>query len=141
MATYRNPDESVLTPQPAAPSTFNIGNKPPLVNFTCVVGDSAAFRVYVQDDESAPIVPADWTIKADFRRYSLPKDLDLLFSLTPSKTDQDGPGQFTVFLSPSQTKLLRTGDVFDVQLTDLYRVWTVCQGEMIMLGEVTDQVT
>lgn len=139
MAQYRNPDESVLTPQPTPPSTFNIGNKPPLVNWTCVVGDSAAFRIYVQDDQGDPIVPSDWEIKADFRRYTLPNEADLLFSITPSKTEFDGPGEFTVFVEPSLTKQLRTKDVFDVQLTDALRVWTVCQGEMIMIGEVTDQ--
>ena len=46
---------------------------------------------------------------------------------------------FLVSLTPAQSKQLRTGDVFDVQLSDPTRVWTVCQGEMIMLGEVTDQ--
>ena len=51
----------------------------------------------------------------------------------------DDPGEFTVTISPAQSKELKTGDVFDVQLSDATRVWTVCQGEMIMIGEVTDQ--
>lgn len=138
MATYRNPNETPLTVVPG-PTLYDIGNKPPLINWTTVVGDSAAFRVYVEDDQGNPIVPDDWTIKADFRRYSLPNDSDLLFSVIPSKTEFDGAGEFTVFVEPGLTKQLRTGDVFDVQLTDALRVWTVCQGEMTMIGEVTDQ--
>ena len=147
MATYRNPDESSITPQPTGGSTYNIGNVPPLVNWTVVIGDSASFRIYVEDDlgneldytndESGDIT--GWDIKADFRRYSDNVGTDLIFSITPYATVFDDPGEFTVTISPEQSKQLRTGDVFDVQLTDANRVWTVCQGEMIMIGEVTDQ--
>ena len=62
-----------------------------------------------------------------------------MFSLLPSATEFDGPGEFTLSLTSAQSKQLRTGDVFDVQLSDALRVWTVCQGEMTMIGEVTDQ--
>jgi hypothetical protein len=147
MATYRNPDESSISPQPTGGSTYNIGNIPPLVNWTVVIGDSASFRIYVEDDlgneldytndESGDIT--GWDIKADFRRYSDNVGTDLIFSVTPYATEFDDPGEFTVTISPAQSKQLRTGDVFDVQLTDNNRVWTVCQGEMSMIGEVTDQ--
>lgn len=137
MAKYRNPDESEMDVK--APSTYNIGNKPPLVNWTVVIGDSASFRIYVQDDAGDPIVVNSWTIRVDFRRYSDNVGDDLIFRLTPVHTVNDGDGEFLVSLTPAQSKQLRTGDVFDVQLTDATRVWTVCQGEMIMLGEVTDQ--
>jgi len=137
MAKYRNPDESAMDVK--APSTYNIGNKPPLVNWTVVIGDSASFRVYVQDDSNTAIVIDDWTIKADFRRYSDDIGDDLIFQLLPEQSETDGNGEFTVSLTPTQSKQLRTGDVFDVQLSDATRVWTVLQGEMIMLGEVTDQ--
>jgi hypothetical protein len=146
-ALYRNPNESPMSPQPTAPASYNLGNIPPLVNWTVVIGDSASFRIYVEDDlgnevdytndESGDITGFD--IKADFRRYTLPNNADLLFSITPYATEFDDPGEFTVTLSPQQSKQLRTGDVFDVQLSDATRVWTVCQGEMIMIGEVTDQ--
>ena len=146
-ALYRNPDESAISPQPTAPATYNLGNIPPLVNWTVVIGDSASFRIYVEDDlgneldytndESGDITGFD--IKADFRRYSDNVGTDLIFSVTPYATVFDDPGEFTVTISPAQSKELRTGDVFDVQLTDGNRVWTVCQGEMIMIGEVTDQ--
>ena len=147
MATYRNPDESSITPQPTGGSTYNIGNVPPLVNWTVVIGDSASFRIYVEDDlgneldytndESGDVT--GWDIKADFRRYSDNVGTDLVFSVTPYATEFDDPGEFTVTISPEQSKQLKTGDVFDVQLSDATRVWTVCQGEMIMIGEVTDQ--
>jgi hypothetical protein len=147
MAQYRNPNESPISPQPTAPATYNLGNIPPLVNWTVVIGDSASFRIYVQDDLGNPLDYTNnesgditgWDISADFRRYSDNIGDDLLFTLTPYATEFDDVGEFTVTLSPAQSKQLLTGDVFDVQLSDATRVWTVCQGEMIMIGEVTDQ--
>ena len=133
MAQYRNPNESAMSPQPTAPATYNLGNIPPLVNWTVVIGDSASFRIYVEDDLGNPLDYTNeesgdvtgWDIHADFRRYS--------------DNVGDDAGEFTVTLSPAQSKQLRTGDVFDVQLSDATRVWTVCQGEMTMIGEITDQ--
>ena len=146
-AQYRNPNESAMSPQPTAPATYNLGNIPPLVNWTVVIGDSASFRMYVEDDLGNPLDYTNdesgdvtgWDIHADFRRYSDNVGDDLLFTLTPYATEFDDAGEFTVTLSPAQSKQLRTGDVFDVQLSDATRVWTVCQGEMTMIGEVTDQ--
>jgi len=138
MVSYRNKDESELT-SVKAPTTYNLGNRPPLINWTIVTGDSAAFRIYVQDDLGNPIIIEEWVIKAQFRRYSDNVGDDLLFTLNPTATALDGDGEFTVFLTPAQSKQLLTGDVFDVQLSDPTRVWTVCQGEMTMIGEVTDQ--
>jgi hypothetical protein len=146
MATYRNPNETPISGV-TAPATYNIGNKPPLINWTVVIGDTASFRIYVEDDLGNPLdynttaVGDDtgWNIKGDFRRYSDNVGDDLLFTVLPDKTDFDNAGEFTVTLSATQSKQLLTGDVFDIQLTDGDRVWTVCQGEMIMLGEITDQ--
>jgi hypothetical protein len=138
MVSYRNKDESALT-SVKAPTTYNLGNRPPLINWTIVTGDSAAFRIYVQDDLGDPIDVDLWTIRSQFRRYSDNVGDDLLFTLTPTPSDLDGPGEFTLSLTPAQSKQLLTGDVFDVQLSDATRVWTVCQGEMVMIGEVTDQ--
>ena len=148
MATYRNPNETDIDPQPIAPSTYTIGNKPPLINWTVVIGDSASFRIYVEDDLGNPVDydttsvgdDAGWDISGDFRRYSDNVGDDLLFTVYPTQTEFDEIGEFTVTVSPSQSKILRTGDVFDIQLRDgVDRVWTVCQGEMIMIGEVTEQ--
>jgi hypothetical protein len=152
MAVYRNPNETALDPQPVAPGTtpvYNIGNIPPLVNWTCVIGDSASFRIYVEDDQGNELDydttstgdETGWDISGDFRRYSDNVGDDLLFTVYPDQTEFDDAGEFTVTLSPAQSKILRTGDVFDIQLRDDTRVWTVCQGEMIMIGEVTEQDT
>ena len=149
MAVYRNPNETSLDPQPVAPapSTYNVGNIPPLVNWTCVIGDSASFRIYVEDDQGNELDydttsagdTTGWDISGEFRRYSDNTGDDLLFTVYPDQTEFDEVGEFTVTLSPAQSKILRTGDVFDIQLRDDTRVWTVCQGEMIMIGEVTEQ--
>jgi hypothetical protein len=151
MAVYRNPNETAMDTQPVAPapSTYNVGNIPPLVNWTCVIGDSASFRIYVEDDQgneldydtTSPGDTTGWDISGEFRRYSDNTGDDLLFTVYPDQTEFDDAGEFTVTLSPAQSKILRTGDVFDIQLRDDTRVWTVCQGEMIMIGEVTEQDT
>jgi hypothetical protein len=146
MATYRNPDESSIT-NVTAPSVYNLGNRPPLINWTAVIGDTISFRIYVEDDLGNPLDYTNdesgdisgWDIKGDFRRYSDDVGDDLLFTVYPYATEFDEVGEFTVTVSAVQSKQLRTGDVFDIQLTDNDRIWTVCQGEMIMLGEVTDQ--
>lgn len=137
MAKYRNPDETELSV--SAPSTYNIGNKPPLINWTVVAGDSASFRIYVEDDLENAIDVDEWTIRAQFRRYSDDVGDDLVFITYPDQTEFDDPGEFTVKVTAAQSRSLQTGDVFDVQLSDATRVWTVCQGEMIMIGDVTDQ--
>ena len=141
MAVYRNPNETAMETQPVAPapSTYNVGNIPPLVNWTCVIGDSASFRIYVEDDLENAIDVDEWTIRAQFRRYSDDIGDDLVFITYPAETEFDDPGEFTVKVTAAQSRSLQTGDVFDVQLSDATRVWTVCQGEMIMIGDVTDQ--
>jgi hypothetical protein len=151
MAVYRNPNETAMETQPVAPapSVYNVGNIPPLVNWTCVIGDSASFRIYVEDDQGNELDydttsagdTTGWDISGEFRRYSDNTGDDLLFTVYPDQTEFDDAGEFTVTLSPAQSKILRTGDVFDIQLRDDTRVWTVCQGEMIMIGEVTEQDT
>ena len=151
MAVYRNPNETAMETQPVAPapSVYNVGNIPPLVNWTCVIGDSASFRIYVEDDQGNELDydttsagdETGWDISGEFRRYSDNVGDDLLFTVYPDQTEFDDAGEFTVTLSPAQSKILRTGDVFDIQLRDDTRVWTVCQGEMIMIGEVTEQDT
>jgi hypothetical protein len=146
MATYRNPNETPITGV-VAPATYNIGNKPPLINWTAVVGDTVSFRIYVEDDLGNPLDydttaagdTSGWVISGDFRRYSDNDGDDLLFTIYPDQTVLDDAGEFTVTLTATQSKQLLTGDVFDIQLKDGARVWTVCQGEMIMLGEVTEQ--
>lgn len=111
-----------------------VGAIPPKVRWTVVKGDSASFRIYVEDDNANAIDPTDYNIKADFRRGTT-----LIFSTTPEKTEFDSNGEFTVYLTPAQCKQLATNDVFDVQLSDSVVVWTVCRGIMTVIDEVTDR--
>jgi hypothetical protein len=134
MATYRGQESKSL---------YDVGLRPPLVNWTVVKGDTAAFRVYTTDDNTDPLIIADWNILCEFRRPDTAGDIDqdsagTIFVITPEATENDGPGEFTVSLTSAQTIQLRTGDVFDVELSDADRVWTVCQGKMIIIEDVTD---
>lgn len=124
-------------------SVYDVGLRPPLVNWTVVKGDTAAFRVYTTDDNKAPLVIEDWNILCEFRRPDIAGNIDqdsagTVFTIVPGVTANDGPGEFTVSLTAAQTIQLRTGDVFDVELSDADRVWTVCQGKMIIVEDVTD---
>jgi hypothetical protein len=128
-------------------SSYDIGNKPPIVNWTIVRGDTAAFRVYVTDDAKEPLNIADWTIAMKVKRPNSVSDAGvitdaatLVFQLTPAADLDDAPGEFTVSLSASQSFQLETGDIFDIQLSTMgnAQVWTVAQGKMIILEDVTD---
>jgi len=124
-------------------SSYDIGDAPPLVKWTIVKGDTAAFRVYVTDDAKIPLVIADWDISAEFRRPDDADDFDqddagTVFTLTPAPDGDDGDGEFTVKLTSNQSNQLITGDVFDIELSDATRVWTVARGKMVVLEDVTD---
>jgi hypothetical protein len=126
-------------------SSYDIGNKPPTVLWTVVRGDTSGFRVYATDDAKQPLNIPDWTISMKFKRPSQAKDLGiitddatLIFTLTPEPDDDDQIGEFTVWLTASQSLQLQTGDIFDIQLSDPTRVWTVAQGSMKILEDVTD---
>ena len=112
--------------------TYNVGNIPPQVIWTLVRRDTASFKVYVTDDARLPIVVPDWDIKMDIRRAG-----DLVVTLLPIHDPDDLPGEFTVNILSSESELLETGDVFDIQLTDPTRVWTVCQGTVNVIEDVT----
>lgn len=128
MATFRN--------QPT--DSYALGAAPPEVRWTVVRGDSAAFRVYVTNDAREPIYLEDWEIKMDIYR---PSTDDVIITLSPEPIEfQDTEGSFTVNLTSSQSELLETGDIFDIQLTELLsegRVWTVAKGSMVILEDVT----
>jgi hypothetical protein len=134
MATYRGQESK---------SSYDVGLRPPLVSWTVVKGDTAAFRVYTTDDNQDPLVIADWNILCEFRRPDVAGNIaqdtaGTIFTIVPYASVNDGPGEFTVSLTKEQTVQLRTGDVFDVELSDADRVWTVCQGKMIIIEDVTD---
>lgn len=128
MAIFRN--------QPT--DSYALGSAPPEVRWTVVRGDSAAFRVYVTNDAREPLYLDDWEIKMDIYR---PSTDDVIVTLSPEPIEfQDTEGSFTVNLTSSQSELLETGDIFDIQLTELLsegRVWTVAKGSMVILEDVT----
>jgi hypothetical protein len=111
---------------------YTVGSQPPQVTWTIVRGDTASFRVYVTDDARQPINVPDWTIDMDITRLG-----SIVTSLIPEATIDDDDGEFTVSLTSAQTESLETEDLFDIQLTDATRVWTVVQGSMIVIEDVT----
>jgi len=128
MATFRN--------QPT--DSYALGAAPPEIRWTVVRGDSASFRVYVTNDARVPLLLEDWEVAMDIYR---PSTDDVVLSLSPEPIEfQDEEGSFTVSLTSVQSQLLETGDIFDIQLTELLsegRVWTVARGSMVILEDVT----
>jgi hypothetical protein len=137
MATYRG----------QGASTYDIGEKPPFINWTIVKGDTASFMVYVTDDDKQPLDIPDWTIEVEFKRPTTPVEpqiitdtATLIFTITPEQDLDDGDGEFKVNLTAAQTALLRTNDIFDIELRlpQDTLVWTVAQGKITLLEDVTN---
>lgn len=125
MAQYRNQ------------SPYQIGSEPPQSIWTIVRGDTASFKMYVQDDAGNPLVISDWNISMDFYR---PSTTSIVLTVTPEADPDDGPGEFTVFVAHDETEILETADEFDIQmaLTSNTVVWTVLQGTVKMIEDITD---
>ena len=128
-------------------SLYNVGNPPPRVIWTVVRGDTAAFKVYATDDERVPLNIPDWSIDMKVKRPNSAANLGVItdaatviLTLNPEQDADDGPGEFTVSLTAAQSLILNTGDIFDVQLSTPQNqiVWTVAQGSMVILEDVTD---
>jgi hypothetical protein len=129
----------------ATRKNYPVGNVPPLVTWTVVRGDTAAFRVYVTDDTKAALNVTSWTKSMQIKRPTvdqlIPEMTDaatLITSVTPASIAGDGVGEFTVKLTASQTNRLETGDLFDIEIKDATRIWTVCQGSMIVIEDITN---
>jgi hypothetical protein len=127
-------------------NSYAVGNTPPQVIWTIVRGDTASFKVYVTDDVKVPLALEDWAINMDIRRPTNPANRGiitdnstLVISLVPQHDPDDLVGEFTVFLSAAQSVLLQTGDIFDIELSTQNDalVWTVCQGSLKVLEDVT----
>jgi hypothetical protein len=123
--------------------SYSIGSAPPTVNWTIVKGDTSAFRVYVTDDNKDPLVIEDWTIEMEIKRPAIAGNLNDadpagVLILTPIATAEDGDGEFTVSLTSAQSKSLNTGDIFDIELRDASRVWTVARGILTVIEDVTN---
>jgi hypothetical protein len=99
-----------------------------------VRGDTSAFRVYVTDENRDPLTISEWDISMDIVR---PSNSNIIVSLTPEATEDDNDGEFTVSLSSGQSENLQTGDIFDIQLDDGSRTWTVCKGSVTVIEDVT----
>jgi hypothetical protein len=128
-------------------TSYDIGNKPPTVIWTVVRGDTSGFKVYVTDDAKNPLVlkgeGSEWEISMKIKRPNstpgiITDDAVTIMALTPVADEDDLVGEFTVWLTAEESNVLQTGDIFDIQLTDPTRVWTVCQGSMKILEDVTD---
>jgi hypothetical protein len=126
-------------------SSYDIGNKPPTVLWTVVRGDTSGFKVYATDDAKQPLIIPDWTISMKIKRPNLVSNLGVItddavtiMALHPAADADDLVGEFTVWLTAEESNVLQTGDIFDIQLSDPTRVWTVCQGSMKILEDVTD---
>jgi hypothetical protein len=128
-------------------NSYNVGNTPPRVTWTIVRGDTAAFKVYVTDDERAPLALEDWSILMKIKRPTnannagkITDAATLVLTLTPEQDPDDSAGEFTVFLTAAQSQILQTGDIFDIELSTAQDqiVWTVAQGSVVILEDVTD---
>ena len=137
MATYRG----------QGASTYDIGEKPPFINWTIVKGDTASFKVYLTDDDKQPLEISDWTIDAEFKRPTttvepqiITDTATLIFTLAPEQDVDDADGEFKINLTAAQTTLLRTNDIFDIELRlpQNALVWTVAQGKITLLEDVTN---
>jgi hypothetical protein len=132
MATYRGQGSD----------SFSIGAAPPQVSWTLVRGDTAAFRVYVTDENRQPITVDEWTISMDIARRTVNANTGVvtypvIVSLSPAPSVDDDDGEFTVSLSAGESEDLATNDIFDIQLSDATRTWTVCKGTITVIEDVT----
>lgn len=126
-------------------NNYSVGNIPPQVTWTVVRGDTAAFRIYLTDDSKTALNIPDWTIVMKIKRPNLVSNLGvitddatLILTLTPAPDADDLSGEFTVSLTAEESNILQTGDIFDIQVSQIGTVWTVAQGKMVILEDVTD---
>lgn len=122
-----------------ASRNYDIGNEPPQVVWTLVRGDTASFKAYVTDDARLPLDLSVWDIEMEIKRGS--PDATLIISSNPAPDSDDLPGEFTVFLTAAETRILETNDVFDIQLSNAgdNLVWTVAQGKIVVVEDITDR--
>jgi len=128
-------------------TSYDIGNAPPTVLWTVVRGDTSGFKVYVTDDAKEPLIlkgpGSEWDIAMKIKRPTstpgvITDNATLVLNLQPVADEDDLVGEFTVWLTAAQSAQLQTGDIFDIQVSDPTRVWTVAQGSLKILEDVTD---
>lgn len=127
--------------------TISIGAVPPQSVWTIVKGDTASFKVYVEDDSKNAIDLSTWSIKMEFKRPNTVVDpviitdnATLILTINPSPDPDDLVGEFTVNLAANQSSILQTGDIFDIELSLPANeiVWTVLQGTIKLVEDVTN---
>jgi hypothetical protein len=133
MATFRD----------QATGAYLVGSVPPTVTWTVVKGDTAAFRVYVTDDNKNPLTISEWTIEMEVKRPTVAGNFNdanptSVLTLYPVATAEDDDGEFTVSLTSAQSRSLNTGDIFDIELYDATRVWTVARGTLTIIEDITN---
>ena len=128
-------------------TSYDIGNAPPTVVWTVVRGDTSGFKVYVTDDAKVPLIlkgtGSEWDIAMKIKRPTstpgvITDAATLVLNLYPVADEDDLVGEFTVWLTAAESVQLQTGDIFDIQVSDPTRVWTVAQGSLKILEDVTD---
>jgi len=124
-------------------SSYTIGSAPPTVTWTVVKGDTASFRVYATDDGLVALDIGAWTLDMEIKRPTTPGDFTqnsatLILTLVPTVTSADSAGEFTVSLTAANSTLLLTGDIFDIEIRDATRVWTLARGTMVIIEDVTN---
>ena len=128
-------------------TSYDIGNAPPTVVWTVVRGDTSGFKVYVTDDAKVPLIlkgtGSEWDIAMKIKRPTstpgiITDTATLVLNLYPVADEDDLVGEFTVWLTAAESVQLQTGDIFDIQVSDPTRVWTVAQGSLKILEDVTD---
>lgn len=129
----------------ARSNSYAVGNIPPQVAWTVVRGDTASFKVYVTNDSKQALEIQDWTIAMKIKRPNsnanlgvITDDATTVLTLTPAADEDDLAGEFTVSLTANDSEILETGDIFDIQLSQPGTVWTVAQGKMVIIEDVTD---
>lgn len=121
---------------------YSVGSPPPEIIWTVVRGDTAAFKAYVTTDALEPLFIPDWEIEMDVKRGDLVV-VTLYPQAIPDTTTIDPndkvPGEFLVSLTAEQCDLLRTGDLFDIQMTNetTNQVWTVAKGSFEIIEDIT----
>lgn len=123
-------------------TAYSVGNTPPQITWTVVKGDTASFRVTVTDDALAPLDLTNFTIRMHIKLAGQSEGAAVV-SLTPDVYGPPADGKFTVFLSAEESSLLVTGDIFDIELAteNNATVWTVAQGSMIVIEDITTDLT
>jgi hypothetical protein len=123
-------------------NSYSVGSAPPEIVWTVVRGDTASFKAYVTTDDLEPLFIPDWEIEMDIKRGDLVV-ATLYPTAIPDNTTIDAndkiPGEFLVALTANECDLLRTGDVFDIQMTneETNQVWTVAQGSFVIIEDIT----